>query len=306
MFSPGTKIYLHSSSFSGKKLGPKRHSLGYVSSVGTTMWSLTMPNFPIPKQTFIFCPLSVVFSRYGKSKTERCETRKFLQIMPIISRYGNSDQIKEAIKILQTDQFRREGREWFIRFIKHSPGKIDHLGLALPTGVYGRRHMIENDFRCWLMSILRNSNFRNQLSMHRDLPALKALVNNKIINSTDLLVWLLNASVNSDARNDLFQWTDTPSHRYVITETVRKIQTTFNKRAAALNKDPFVKYLPASLGEKEAMLHWLLKFFFDTDEILAQKVAFINTHKLEENMEVITNNLLSTRSVYIDLKPKHV
>ena len=53
MFLAGTRVYACSSAVVGKKLGPKRHSLGFVSDGGGAFHIDYIKNFPIKEQSFI-------------------------------------------------------------------------------------------------------------------------------------------------------------------------------------------------------------------------------------------------------------
>jgi len=303
MFSAGTRVYACSSAVTGKKLGPKRHSLGYISDSNEAHYISHISNFPIKNQSFILVPLKIVFTRYGREKKQRCEAREFLQILPVIKEKRDGDAIskltKQIISIFNDNELTKNTR-WRALCSSHA-NTTSHFGTVLPVGCAKASRMEGEEVNAWLSSILRNRLFSSLIRGNRDLSTLKSLVGNN-----DLLIWISNAVSKGKTRQDLITWANEhPGNMHQLIETIQNINTTFTSRMLNNNIKDGEILLKGSL-RTNSYLTWITDRMFDDKEIITKKINIVQKTVTSSNLINFAKNLEYIRSEYLNLKPKYV
>lgn len=307
MFSAGTRVYTCSSSIIGKKLGPKRHSLGYISSSGAAHFVNYVRDFPIKEQSFVLFPLEIVFTKYGKEEKQRCETRGFLQILPVFttSVYEESVTIKkiqEIIGILNRGELSKNSH-WYNIASNYVNNPLN-MGTVIPVGHTSASRMSDNEALAWVTSILRNPNFRHLIRTHRHLPTLKAVV------TDDFLTWFSNAVTSSHIRKDLLRWAneETP-HMEALLESIQCINTIFCR---GMHNDSCgitaTKIKKGKIKNINLFSSWLLADLFQDENIIKGKENIVYGSPIDSNSKLtnLTKCMRSVRATYLTIKPKYI
>ncbi len=303
MFSAGTRVYIHSSSITGKKLGPKRHSLGYISDSDRVHIVNRVRNFPIKEQYFLLVPLKIVFTKYGKEEKSRHEIREFINFIPVFLKGDKDHVIKTTIKIL--DYFSNgefaENPAWSDLASKYVSNPTN-VGTIIPTLNHSTVKMDGNEIRAWITSILNNTAFKHTIIHNRDLRTLKKLQPT----FTNLITWLSNAVRDSNARNDLFRWAgDSPGNMDVLVRFLRCINAVFSKRILEGN----MKFMRDRLRmTKPIDINTFAGWYIDRileDNSLSEKKLKIARH-LDHNSLSLANCTHTVCSTYLTLKPKYI
>jgi len=306
MFSAGTRVYICSSAVAGKKLGPKRHSLGYVSDNNAVSTIKYVKNFPMGNQSFVVTPLKIVFTRYGKEEKQRCERRDFLQILPIFDKdRGSAATVKltkEVISVFNDGELSKNPfwKELGANYVSVSA----NIGSVIPIG---HRKIAEittgNETKAWISSILHNQLFLNLIKNNRNLQTLKHLTNDD-----DLFVWLSNASRKSSTRHDLLHWAE--EHTNNMKRLVRILRCTtiaFDKRVLDFETRSANIMLDKSSFRTSSFFNWLINRLFDDESIMSRKENAVNSAIGSKPSHLIfTRNMRSVRSTYLNLKLKYV
>ena len=301
MFSAGTKVSVCCSAISGKKMGPKCHSLGYISGSSTAHYINYNKMFPIKNQSFIIFPLTIIFTRYGKETKQRCEARSFLQLVPASADPPStvkSKKIEEIISILKGDELSKNPL-WYDIACNYS-NEPSHIGVAIPTNSKGVSRLEGNEARAWIISILRCEPFRNLIMKNRHLPTLRAMI------SSDLLVWISNAVKGSNPRRDLLSWADDEQgNMEALLAALRRLMTTFDKRMHINSLRDIKHHFGSGNIDTNAYVTWLVGGMFD-DVIFKSKLKMADGLPIGNSLRNITKNLETTRSVYQTLSPKYI
>jgi len=297
MFQAGTRVYVLGSSVAGKKLGPKRHSLGYISNTNMAYIMQPVKNFPIDKQLFVLFPLKVVFTRYGKENRERCEHRDFLHVMPLFSdspHKVNAGRIQEVLRILRGGELSKNSM-WYDVGCNYS-NNPNNLGTLLPIRDNIVSELKGNEALAWVESILRNDTFKHLLSHNKNLPTLHAIAN------TDVVNWVSNALRGSSPRRDLLRWaTDEASNMRQLVRTLRCLTTAFEKRISKSQEN-----IKSVSLESNSYLTWLMDKMFHDERTLDHKMVIARKLGLSSALQHMTKNNKLVRDTYLSLKPKHV
>lgn len=302
MFSAGTRVYTCSSSIIGKKLGPKRHSLGYISSSGTALFVSYIKGFPIKDQCFVLFPLEIVFTKYGKEEKQRCETRGFLQILPVFvyEESATITKIQEIIGILNRGELSKNSH-WYDIASDYINNPLN-MGTVIPVGHTSASRMSDNETRAWVTSILRNPSFRHLIRTHRYLPTLQAVV------AGDLLVWLSNAVMSNSARKDLLRWADeeTP-HMEALLESIQCINTVFCR---GMHNDncgtTAAKIKKGKIKNINLFSSWLLADLFQDENIIKGKENIAYDSPIGSKLTNLTKCMRPVRATYLTIKPKYI
>ena len=300
MFSAGTKVYVCCSSVTGKKLGPKRHSLGYISGGNTAYFINYNKAFPIKNQAFIIFPIKIVFTKYGKEEKKRCEAREFLHILPVFvspPEKVNVGKIEEVIRVLQGDELSKNS-VWYDIGCNYN-NDPSSIGTVIPVGSAGTAQLEGNEARAWITSLLRHDTFRHLIIHNKNLPTLKNIVNN------DILIWLSNAVKGSNARRDLLRWAEDDSdHMRSLIRALRMLTIIFDKRGHDQSLTVFDKL--KGNPDMQSYLSWLTKGLFEEKSTLLKKVEIAKKISLDSSLANITKSIHLVRSTYLSLKPKYV
>jgi hypothetical protein len=304
MLLAGTRVYACCSAITGKKLGPKRYSLGYVSDNNDTYYIKYVKNFPIKNQTFMFTPLKIVFTRYGKEEKQRNETRDFLQILPLFDSSKLSDTIPDTIKqIVSVFNGGELSKNTYWRDLcnNYIPDGT-HIGTIMPVRHTSAAKMDSKDTEAWMSSILQNREFRALITANKYLQTLKDMTCD-----IDIFVWLSNAVNKGSARRDLYRWASEEQENTERLATVlRRINIAFNKRMLDQNIKDGVFMLDHAF-QANSFLTWLVYGMLDAKKIIIDKIDTVEQAKgtNKENLALI-KNIGITRSTYLNLKPKYV
>jgi len=264
-----------------------------------------MRDFPIKDQSFVLIPLHIVFTRYGKEEKRRCETREFLQILPVslTSVYEESvtvKRIQDIIKILNKGELFKNSN-WHNMACNYSSNPLN-IGTVIPVGHTNVTRMDDNEAKAWIVSILRNPSFGQLVRTHRHLPTLKALV------TDDLLAWVSNAVRSSSARNDLLRWAeDEPQHMRTLLRDVQCINAVFcrgvhNSSMKAM-KNMIMK---GRVKDINPFSFWLLTELFQDESIIKEKENIVYGASIGNNFTNLTKCMRPIRNTYLTIKPNHV
>lgn len=304
MFLAGTRVYACCSAITGKKLGPKRYSLGYVSDSSDSYYIKYVKNFPIKNQPFLFTPLKIVFTRYGKEEKHRCETRDFLQILPLFDSGKKLDAIPGVVdKIISTFNSGElsKNKHWPDLCVNYIPD-ASHIGTIIPVQHTAVAEMDSKNTEAWVSSILQNRQFRNLMSANRNLPTLI-----RMADDTDMFIWIANSIKKSSARRDLHRWAgENQENTKRLATILHRINIAFNKRILDQNTRDGLVMLDHTF-HLNPFLTWLVYGMLDAEKITTDKVNVVN-RAAGTNSEhlALTKNIKVIRSTYLNLKPKYV
>lgn len=297
MFQAGTKVYVCGSSVTGKKLGPKRHSLGYVSN--TQMASVINPvkNFPVKDQRFILFPLKVIFTRYGKEKKLRSEHRDFLHIMPLYfdaCHEVNVGKIQEVIRILKSGELSKNPM-WYDIGCNYSQDP-SNIGTLLPVYSKSVAQLKGNEAKAWVYSIIRNDIFRHLIMKNKYLPTLITMADSDIVN------WVSNSMKGSGPRRDLIRWADDdPQNMRRLVIVVRALSTAFGKRIQENQRT-----LSSVSLESNSYFTWLMDNLFSDIDGFENKIKVAKKLGISSSLEQATKNTKLVRDTYLTLKPSYI
>lgn len=304
MLLAGTRVYACCSAITGKKLGPKRYSLGYVSDNTESYYIKYVKNFPIKNQTFMFTPLKIVFTRYGKEEKQRNETRDFLQILPLFdsSKLPDTipDTIKQIVSVFNSGELSKNNywRDLCNNYIPDG----SHIGTIIPVRHTSAAKMDSKGTEAWMSSILQNRQFRALISANKYLQTLKDMTCD-----IDLFVWIANAVNKGSARRDLYRWASEEQENTERLATIlRRINTAFNKRMLDQNTKDGAVMLDSTF-QLNSFLTWLAYGVLDAEKITTDKIGTVEQAKGTSSEHLtLTKNMGVTRSTYLNLKPKYV
>jgi hypothetical protein len=302
MFSAGTRVYVCCSSITGKKLGPKRHSLGYASGGSAAYFINYNKSFPVKNQSFVICPIKVVFTRYGKEEKERSEARDFLHILPVFEDPNTTNipkKLEEIMNILKGDELSKNSL-WYDIGCNYSSDP-SNIGTLIPVGSANVGRMEGNEARAWVTSILRFEPFKHLIVHSRHLPTLQAMID------TELLIWLSNAVKGSSARRDLLLWAEEDRINMVaLVSALHQLMATYSKRTVDNQIQLWSNLKAGRKPDLHAYLSWLTQDMFGEKEIFDRKLATSKKISLDSQSVRITKNMDLVRSTYLSLKPKYV
>lgn len=311
MFSAGTKAYVHVSAFSGKKLGPKRHSLGFVSEGEQIFIVDHVKNFPNPKQSFILIPSHVVFTRFGKEHKSRMEAKGFLNVIPIFYSNAASNSAVEAnthevINILKGDEFIKN-LAWR-DLADENAGSGSTAGIITPIHQQRPDVMNANDKEAWISAVLRNRHFTYLVMRNRNLPTLLRT----LYPHDNLLGWISNAVRDSSPRRDLMKWAhDCSLNMDALVLTLRKMKAVFDKSFALSTHKNWTSTLTIgsfNSSDVNSITSWAITGMLDQSGTFEEKMKLIasNYKKLPSKVYGLSKSLPGIRSAYLSLKPKHI
>lgn len=285
MFPAGTKVRVCYSTVTGKKLGPKRNSVGFVSHAKMIQFVDQLENFPIKNQSFVLFLLKIIFTRYGNELKSRSEVREFVQILPVFKKKINRNDVKKVIEILQGKELTKNS-SWSKIWPSYK------LGTVIPINSEQVSHMDFNEFKSWLLSLLMNPGFATSLIKNRNILTLNNTMN------PDLIIWLSNAARDPIPRIDLLKWAKSDSENVVsLINTMRILNSIiFSKNSLKNIKD---------INQTSSLEHKLLFFtndLFSNENLINAKLDSINTLNLGKSLHHIIENLRLVRSTYLNLK----
>ena len=297
MFPAGTKVYVHSSNATGKKLGPKTHSLGYVSVRNQVYYTphKSISHFAIKGQDFVVSPMKIVFTRYGREKRSRVETRSFLNVMPgFVDATGINirERVAEVLKILQKDF--NDNYEW-----RHTAGAFgcNFVGTLLPIRSINSRAMDLDEVKAWFTALVRCPEYAPVVAKNRNFITFKNL--HKV--NSSLYLWVSKAASSASALNSIFDWAeDEDDNLEALIHFTRITRTCLQKRQ--LLKDLSMK----SFGSNDSFMTWFMRDMFTEDTIMNQKYKATSSMGLSNAQRNFTDCMRLVRNIYLNSKPKYV
>lgn len=308
MFSAGTRAYVHISAFSGKKLGPKRHSLGFVSEGEHVFIADHVRDFPDPKQSFILIPMHVVFTRFGKERKSRVEAKSFLNILPVF--YSNFEDTEtrtlKVLNCLRSGELHTNSA--WQELVHEYAGRDATVGVMTTIQSYSPSAMDANNTEAWVSSVLRNRYFTYLVMRNRNLPTLiRALYPHD-----NLLVWIANAVRDASPRRDLMKWSHESSQNMAaLVVTLRKMTTIFNKSFGRSSAKGWSKSISAGNfngSDVNSFTSWVVSGMLDNPGNFKDKMDLIskNYKKIPSRIFALSKTLPGVRAAYLSLKPKHI
>lgn len=301
MFPAGTRVYVCSSSITGKKLGPKRHSLGYVSDSNTARHINSIKNFPFAEQSFLFVPLQIVFTKYGKEKRHRLETRSFFNIIPTFTNSNTNNKDKCPKRINEILEHFNKGElsknqhwlDWLELVEDTIPPTI---GVVIPMRSPTKMDIDES--KAWVISILKNESFKRLVVKNRSLH----------MSSDPVLVWLANAVKHSSPRRDLLLWAeDDPKNMCALICHIRRLNATFDKRMLERSMRYMKRGLESGGGiNTNNFINWYINHMLSDESILARKREIINPRNISSSLINLAVGVDRVRTAYLTLRPKYI
>ena len=164
MFDYGQKIIVTNSSHRGK-IGPRKGSVGYVlGSNSSRIVKETINRVP-------FCAESqrVIFVRYGFGKERKeSETRRVINVFPILSSYGQVPYKKEAFKMFIEEVEGKSENVWpTTRWAIKNKTNTPICMLHPLENTEDIRDLNETNFKAWYKSIIKSWTFSEGLNKTR-------------------------------------------------------------------------------------------------------------------------------------------
>lgn len=303
MFSAGTRVYVYASSITGKKMGPKRHSIGYVSGNLQTYLINYIKEFPIKNQSFAITPLTIVFTRYGKEQKHRIETRNFINITPAFTNAKGLVIQKRVADVL--DHFvsgeMSKNSYWTDMIMNYGSLSRYSAGVILP--IVDQVIKLEgHESKAWVMSILKNDVFKNLLIINKKLSTLV-----KQTDDYELVKWVSNAVRNSDTLSSLMDWSEENSSNMDRLITLLRILTaTFNKRIADSSFEFMGKRLKKGGIDINAFMTWYLDGLFENKSLATKKHKIATPENVGGTLATLADSMTLVRTSYLNLKLKHI
>jgi hypothetical protein len=300
MFPAGTRVYVVGSAIAGKKLGPKRHSLGYVSNTNMAYIIQPVSNFPIPKQLFVVFPMQIVFTRFGREKKQRHEYKNFLHIMPLFAEDPhevNDNKIQEIMRVLKGGELSRNS-SW-CEMARNFINDPNNIGTLIPVANTSVCRLEGKEALAWFLSIIRNSQFRNLLTKHKYLPTLQSAAQD-----IEVMNWVSNALKGSSPRRDIMNWAeDSKDNMDRLICTIRRVNVAFETRIGNLQKN----LQPQEVShESNSYLTWLMDKMLTDQTLSDSKLIKAKSLGLSKALVNMTLNSKKVRNIYLTLKPKYV
>ncbi len=302
MFSSGARVYVHSSSVSGKKLGPKPHSLGFVSMVSNCNIIDGVADFPIPKQKFIVCPMDIIFTRFGREQRERSENKHILAIMPAFFETKGinvHEQVDEMLDLF-TDRELCKNENW-----RDLAGHYGASSVAVLLPVRGKVSSLgANDVWSYASSLLRNHAFSSLIRSNYQLPTLTKLFPQR----PDLFKWTAAACGSSSSSTSLRRWAEESGHHMnELLIFMRAVSAAFNKANVENGLKWANEHMDVGGMGMDTFLTWFLEGIYDGEKVMLQK---INLAKKGNRIHSKLSNLIDctrlVRASYLNLKLKYV
>lgn len=144
MFDLGAKIILVASSHH-KKTGPRRGSIGYVTTLYHSQSS-------IGNKSIFVTPSSVRFLRYGNEKRHRFEAKQVLLVFPVI-RDNTEESLKAFINTINADKY---VNDW--NGVRATMSMPESTPIAIAAPIYtpevSFKTCTNEELRCWFESCL--------------------------------------------------------------------------------------------------------------------------------------------------------
>jgi len=164
MFDHGQKVIVVKSSHRGK-VGPKKGSIGYVlGSDSTRLIKRTVNKIP-------FCVESqvIVFVRYGFGKErEEPETRRILNVFPILSSYKPAPYRREAFRMFTEEVEGKSENVWpVVKWELKNKNNTPVCMLYPVENVEDIRDFNKVNFKAWYKSVVKSWTFSSNVDKTR-------------------------------------------------------------------------------------------------------------------------------------------
>ena len=301
MFSAGTRVSVYASSVPGQKTGPKQHSIGYVSNVEPAYLSSTIKDFPIPDRTFLVTPMKVVFTRFGRQKRRRMETKHFLNVIPasFVSGTCTKKVIDEILSLFNNGELRTNSNWSKI----NKDYNTNTIGTLLPIGCNNNIDMANCDEALAFVTAMLNNHYFSILINNKHLSALYNLTKDK-----DMVTWLGNASKQTKTRISLFGWAkERPTNLSKLVYLVQVIRILFHKRSV----ETAFKFMGLRVKQGreigfEKFMAWYTDGLFESEQLTIRKATIVNTKSFGPSSSAFMNNMNTVRDTYLAHKPKYI
>lgn len=305
MFNIGTRVVVLASSIK-KGFGPKRGSIGYVSSQNQSVFIDRI--YPHSLLSFISTPMTIAFSRYGFEKKRRCELRSVVNILPAfmgeIKNVDKAREVKDVINLFQNGEFERN-RQWaeWVSDVHnmHSP----KLVTLAPVGGLKVESMLEQpmETQAYMESFLRNKIIGSLLH------------NNKHNNfypqiGKNFMTQMPIAHRNRDAAQEILKWAEVNPKEALI--YMRILSTVYNLRSgqrklgyfkASVERNSYCNGKPTSHSRFNfsAFLNsYILGFFEESEikekEVIAKKSKSAQIHDIVRSMRYVRSAITELAS----------
>ena len=197
MFDLGAKIILVASSCH-KKTGPRKDSIGYVTS-------LFHAHASIGNKSIFVTPASVKFLCYGNEKRHRFETKQVLLVFPFINN-PTEGSLKAFINIINSDKYVNDWNR-----VRASVSRTDKAPIVMAAPIYTPEISFETctheELRCWFESCLLSqqiSAFVNKalISSHTFRENIPCITKHRL---TMLREMIISKQVRNGIMNDMYE-----------------------------------------------------------------------------------------------------
>lgn len=291
MFMPGARLKVYTSTFTGKRLGPRKNSVGYFIQ-GEGGDSVMQHKGHL----FFLIPMHITFLRYGNEKKRRNETKKFLGLLPLSVNKSSKlrKDINNAIDYLSGPEFYSDE---FLRSTNNQY-KASAAGIILPSNK--RSKMDFDDFKAWFFAILKNHRMISTIVKSRNFNKLLDLHPNYRSICDNLYSTLKDGS----ARKALLEYLeenntyreDAISFLMLLNYTLKKRKIMSEERDWAIT----LKHHIASVNLTQ-ILKWQNEFMFEDLAIFQKKYRLIKKFeaKLQSGIRRPIRNMAETRKALV-------
>lgn len=236
MFDTGTRVVVLASS-TKKGFGPKRGSIGYVSSQQPTSFIHHMN--PHDSLSFLSMPITVAFSRYGFEEKRRCEFRTVINVLPVIVEElkNISSKIEDIIGLFQNDEFEKNRRwEDWVSNKYNIPGP--KLVVLSPVGSLKTENMLDQpmEVQAYVESFLRNPLIGKSLNANRNSDFHPQI-------DKDFMALVARAHRSRSTTQEVLKWAELNQERAL--SNIRTLSTVYNLRSRKQELDHFKRSVEA-------------------------------------------------------------
>lgn len=210
IFPVGAPVYVYASSLRGR-LGPKQHSLGFLSAYrnSPSFWphSYSPAGFSSLNMKTFEC--EIVFTRYGKELGSRREVRTVNMLIPAVPKDlpAVSDTVSKIMQLFHDGELVKKKYSELLR-------DTSALCCLIPAEP---KELNENDVISYTLAALNNTNLMYKLRANRSLPTLLACVKGSTISR------IIGAWMGKEKRQMLFYKLRDPVYRKYFLEELRRL-----------------------------------------------------------------------------------
>jgi len=289
MFLPGTRLKIYTSSFTGKKLGPRKNSIGYFVSANPSQIVLH------DNAVYFLSPLRITFLKYGNESRTRAETKTAISVLPLFVGQRRKDP-PEVFDYLYGQSFVKDPF-WKVITAKH---RALATGIILPAK---QKDEIDfENFKAWIYATTKNNlifkailngrQFSKITEMRNEYKDLLDQMYHFVRATESRRKFLEQCKINEQYMVDLIQFMQ------VLTAVVRRHMSMADMRS--------LDYLMTHYGQHSGLkdlIEWQTRFMFEDRTIFAEKNKLLKKYnrKIASKSDVIeaTRTLADTRETLI-------